>query len=97
MRSLLVTMLNRAHSLSPTIDLFNKECDEIRTIFSKIQYPSDLIENTINVFNQSNNNTHTTSIDTQDFLIRLILPFINQKCADIVQNQISHLKKKIKH
>ena len=36
-KSLLVTMIQRAHSLSSTNDLFNKECNEIKTIFQKLQ------------------------------------------------------------
>ena len=49
-RSLLITMLNRAHRLSSSPDLFAKECDTLRAIFLKVKYPEKLINSTITRF-----------------------------------------------
>ena len=84
-KSLLVTMIQRAHSLSSTNDLFNKECNEIKTIFQKLQYPTELIENTIKNFQKSLSNGSSTTRGVQDSSIRIVLPFIDQKSADSVK------------
>ena len=41
-RSILMTMLNRAHGLSSSPDLFAEECDNLKGIFLKLKYPDDL-------------------------------------------------------
>lgn len=38
-RSLLTTMLNRAHRLSSSSDLFATECDNLKEMFLKLKYP----------------------------------------------------------
>ena len=88
-------MIQRAHSLSSTNDLFNKECNEIKTIFQKLPYPTELIENTIKNFQKSLSNGSTTTRDVQDSSIRIVLPFIDQKSADSVKHQLCHLNKKL--
>ena len=54
-RSLLMTMLNRAHCLSSSPDIFAEECDNLRGIFLKLKYPEKLINSTITRFIESRN------------------------------------------
>ena len=54
-RSLLMTMLNRAHCLSSSPDLFAEECDNLKGIFLKLKYPDNLINSTITRFIESRN------------------------------------------
>ena len=54
-RSLLMTMLNRAHCLSSPPDIFAEECDNLRGIFLKLKYPEKLINSTITRFIESRN------------------------------------------
>ena len=43
-------MLNRAHRLSSSPDLFAAECDNLKEIFFKLKYPVGLMNSTINRF-----------------------------------------------
>ncbi|CAH3170466.1 unnamed protein product [Porites lobata] len=54
-RSVLMTMLNRAHCLSSSPDIFAEECDNLRAIFLKLRYPEKLINSTITRFIESRN------------------------------------------
>ncbi|XP_068673088.1 uncharacterized protein [Montipora foliosa] len=54
-RSLLITMLNRAHCLSSSPDLFAEECDNLEGIFLKLNYLENLINSTITRFIESRN------------------------------------------
>ena len=45
-------MVNRAYRLSSTKEGFAKECNKLRTMFSKLRYPKTLVDSTINKFSQ---------------------------------------------
>ncbi|KAL9951258.1 hypothetical protein ACROYT_G043894, partial [Oculina patagonica] len=47
---LIKTMVHRAHALSSTIEAFNEECDRLRSIFTRLDYPMHVINSTINNF-----------------------------------------------
>lgn len=97
-KSLLVTMVHRAHKLSSTADLFKEECKNIVSIFRKLQYPEDLIERAIEDFNDTSNDPQpsvNTNNNTDNSTIRFTVPFIDQKSADIVRRQLSQLNKKL--
>ena len=47
---LLKTMIHPAHSLSSTTETFNEECNRLRGIFIRLQYPVALINSTTNNF-----------------------------------------------
>ena len=95
-KSLLKTMLHRAYSLSSTTELFEKECENIRSTFQKLRYPSELIEATIrNFINTSDVESQSTSNNNNKNTIRIVLPFIDQKPADIVKRQLTQLNKKL--
>ena len=50
---LLKTMLHRAYALSSTTEAFNEECDKLRSIFSRLDYPIGLINFTVDMFIQN--------------------------------------------
>ncbi|XP_073237721.1 uncharacterized protein [Porites lutea] len=93
-RSLLMTMLNRAHCLSSSPDIFAEECDNLRGIFLKLKYPEKLINSTITRFIESRNQQQVCDVQ-RNAPVRIILPFKNQRSADIVGRQLSNLGKKI--
>ena len=47
-KGLVNRMVNRAYRLSFTQEGFAKECNELRTMFSKLRYPKTLVDSTIN-------------------------------------------------
>jgi len=99
-KSLLKTMLHRAHSLSSADKLFRNESDNIKSIFFNLKYPSDLIETAISTFtNTSRDKTQSQlypiDVTENSNTIRIVLPFIDQKPADIVKRQLTQLNKKL--
>ena len=93
-RSLLMTMLNRAHCLSSSPDIFAEECDNLRGIFLKLRYPEKLINSTITRFIESRNQQQFREVQI-NAPVRIILPFKDQRSADIVRRQLSDLRKKL--
>ena len=93
-RSLLVTMLNRAHCLSSSPDLFTEECDNLKGIFLKLKYPKNLINSTITRFIESRNQQQVRHVQA-NASVGTILPFKDQRSADVVRRQLSDLGKKI--
>ncbi|XP_068675604.1 uncharacterized protein [Montipora foliosa] len=93
-QSLLITMLNRAHCLSFSPDLFAEEWGNLKVIFLKLKYPENLINSTITRFIESRNQPQVGDVQG-DAPVRIILPFKNQRSADVVRRQLSDLRKKI--
>jgi len=94
-RSLLMTILNRAHRLSSSPDLFAEECDNLKVIFSKLKNPERLVNSTITRFIESQNQEQVRDVQASA-PVRIILPFKDQRSADTVRRQLSDLGKKIK-
>ena len=87
-------MLDRANRLSSSPDLFSKECQDLRTMFLKLKYPEKLIDSIFKSFHASQDQNQN-QIEPIDSLVRIILPFKDQKSADSVRRQLSDLGKKI--
>ena len=49
-RSLLTTMLDRAYRLSSSWPYFSEKCERLKSLFSSLDYPHQLINSTINTF-----------------------------------------------
>ena len=49
----LAQRVNRAYHLSSTTEAFERECDKLRNMFTRLCYPHHLIESTTYMFNQS--------------------------------------------
>ncbi|XP_068737196.1 uncharacterized protein [Montipora capricornis] len=93
-RSLLMTMLNRAHCLSSSPDLVAEEWDNMKGIFLKLKYPENLTNSTITRFTESRNQPQVGDVQA-NAPVRIILPFKDQRSADVVRRQLSDLEKKI--
>ena len=91
-RSLL--MLNRAHCLSSSPDLFAEERDNLKGIFLQLKYPENHINSKIPIFIESRNQQQVRDVQA-NLPVRIILPLKNQRSADVVRRQLSDLGKKI--
>ena len=91
---LLKTMLHRAYALSSTIEAFNEECDKLRSVFSRLDYPIGLINSTIDRFIQNITTKPEKKTDDGN-TIRIVLPFKDQIAANAVRRQLRDLSSKI--
>lgn len=96
-RSLLITMLNRAFHLSSTWKFFHEECQRLKEIFSRLRYPDDLVQSTIRRFVESkvSEDSHTRMADKREAPVRIVLPYKDQKSANVVRKQLADLNRKI--
>ena len=77
-RSLLTTMLDRAHQLSSSWSYFSDECERLKSVFSRLKYPLHLINSTINTFINSrvaDQQTPQPSPVMEKDVTRMIIPF----------------------
>ena len=89
-QALLNTMINRAYKLSSTQELFHLECKKIKEIFTRLCYPNKLIHTAIRRFTKLKLNVKQgiqQQSMTKDNLIRVVLPFKDQKSANSVRRQ----------
>ena len=83
-------MVNRAYRLSSTKEGFAKECNKLRTMFSKLRYPKTLVDSTTNKFSQEpDKEIHT--VPSVDPSVYIVLPFKDQRSADRVRKDIYSL------
>ena len=70
-KGLVNTTVNRAYRLSSTKEGFAKECNKLRTMFSKLRYPKTLVDSTINKFSQEpDKEVHTVpSVDPSVYIV----------------------------
>ena len=95
--SLLNTMLNRVFQLSSTWKFFHEECERLKVIFSRLRYPDNLVESTIRRFIESkvSEDSHTRLADKREAPVRIVLPYKDQKSANVVRKQLADLSRKI--
>ena len=87
-------MVNRAYRLSSSKEGFAKECNKLRTMFSKLRYPKTLVDSTTNKFSQEpDKEIHT--VPSVDPSVYIVLPFKDQRSADRVRKDIYSLGAKI--
>ena len=79
--SLLRTMVDRAYRLSSTKELFEAECNKLRSIFSKLKYPNELVDSTILSFIKSKvmNISSPPPLVPVEQPVWILLPFKDQK------------------
>ena len=81
-------------SISSTLEGFAKECNKLRTMFSKLRYPKTLVDSSINKFSQEpDKEIHTVPL--ADISVYIVLPFKDQRSADRVRKDIYSLGAKI--
>ncbi|XP_068704763.1 uncharacterized protein [Montipora foliosa] len=96
-RGLLTTMLDHAYRLSSSWSYFTEECERLKSVFSKLQYPKHLVDSIVkNFLNvrvadqsplQSKSTTENTTL--------VVLPFKDQESANIVKTQLKDLSVKL--
>ncbi|KAL9977480.1 hypothetical protein ACROYT_G014886 [Oculina patagonica] len=87
-------MVDRAHRLSSTEEAFTKECNKLRTMFSKLHYPNVLVDSTIRKFRQETN-TEPHAATPSEPSVYISLPFKDQRSANRVRKEIHSLGSKI--
>ena len=92
-RSLVKTMLNRAFRLSSTWDLFTTECERLKLMFFNLKYPDSLLNSTITHFVTSVTSRHTIPTPQTDNIHWIVLPFKDQRSADIAKKHLSDFNK----
>ena len=96
-RGLLSTMLDRAYRLSSSWSYFTEECERLKSVFSKLKYPEHLVDSTVKNFlnlrvaDQSLLRSKSTTENTT----RVVIPFKDQECANIVKTQFKDLSVKL--
>ena len=87
-------MVNRAYRLSSTKEGFAKECNKLRTMFSKLRYPKTLVNSIINKISQEQDKEMHT-VPSADASVYTVLPFKDQRSADRVRKDIYSLGVKV--
>ena len=91
-RSLITTMLNRAFRLSSSWSHFVEECERLKNVFVHLQYPLGLVDSMISEFlDKQYEEVNRSTTNQQGNVVSLILPFKDQKSADIVRRQLAGL------
>ena len=93
--SLIKTRLHRAKALSSTDEFFKDECQKLRSIFLHLGYPINLINNTIKNFNNKEPLAACRNDLDKKKIIRIPIPFKDQKSANTVRRQFKDLSNKI--
>ena len=91
-------MLDRAYRLCR---YFSEECERLKSLFSRLDYPHHLINSTINTF------VNSRVADQQPLqasgklagndVTRVVIPFKDQYSADIVKTQLKDLSIKLQN
>ena len=90
-------MLNGVFQLSSTWKFFHEECERLKVIFSRLRYPDDLVHSTIRRFIESkvSKDTYTQLADKREAPVRIVLPYKDQKSANVVRKQLADLSREI--
>ena len=87
-------MLHRAKSFSSTDEYFQQECSKLRSIFTRLGYPFSLINSIIKNFDHGTPARGQDSATT-DKIVRINIPFKDQKSSSAVRKQLKELTHKI--
>ena len=94
--SLLRTMVDLAYRLSSTKELFEVECKELTSIFSRLKYLNKLVDATISSFIKSKlSNVSNPPVVPVEQLVWILLPFKDQKSAVVLRKQLNNLSNRI--
>ena len=91
-------MLYRAYRLSSTWKAFTEECETLKTTFTQLCYPTNLIDSTIKRFlnNQATDNRSSVPKENcSEEPIMITIPFKDQRSADGTRKQLQSLSSKI--
>ena len=88
-------MIHRAHTLSSTTDAFNEECDRLRAIFVRLQYPVVYINSAISSFARDISSDVKDQRVKDSSAVRVSLHFKDQSSANAVKREMCDLSQKI--
>ncbi|XP_078372460.1 uncharacterized protein LOC144656110 [Oculina patagonica] len=92
-------MLDRAYRLSSSWPYFSEECERLKSLFSRLDYPHHLINSTINTFVSSRVSGQQPLQASEkmagDDVTRVVIPFKDQVSANIVKTQLKDLSIKL--
>ena len=91
-------MLDRAFRLSSNWSYFSEEFDRLKSVFSRLKYPDNLVNSTISRFvaaKASDQPVSSPAVSDRLDPIRVVLPFKDQASADIVRFRLKDLSQKI--
>ena len=89
-------MLDRAYRLSSTKELIEAECQKLKSMFSKLKFLKDLVDSIVSAFFKSKLSSEPSPpVQYEQPPIRIVLPFKNQKSADVLRKQLDSLGNKI--
>jgi hypothetical protein len=97
-KSLVLTMLNRAFRLSSSWKLFTEECERLKKTFFRARYPISLLDNIITKYTaqkRESDDHPAEERNVKENVVRVMLPFKDQKSADSVRRQLRNLSKTI--
>ncbi|PFX28126.1 hypothetical protein AWC38_SpisGene7167 [Stylophora pistillata] len=98
-RNLLTTMLDRAYRLSSSWLYFSEECERLKNLFSRLDYPHHLINSAINTFINSRiadqQPLQALGRLAKNDVTRVVIPFKDQDSANIVKTQLKDLSIKL--
>ncbi|CAB3991067.1 Myosin light chain kinase, smooth muscle, partial [Paramuricea clavata] len=93
---LLKTMVHRAYALSSTREALDQECSRLHSIFTHLDYPTGLIDSTIQKVIKDSSNNETWNRDTDESnVVRFCLPFKDQIAANAVRKQMVDPSQKV--
>ncbi|XP_067023773.1 uncharacterized protein, partial [Acropora muricata] len=98
-RRLLTAMIDRAYRLSSTWLYFSEECERLKSLFSRLDYPHRLVNSTINTFINSRvadqQPLQASERLAGNDVTRVMIPFKDQDSANIVKMQLKDLSIKL--
>ena len=75
---------------------FEAECQKLRSMFSKLKYSKDLVNSIVSAFFKSKLLSEPSPpVEYEQPPIRIVLPFKDQKSADVLRKQLDSLDNKI--
>ena len=93
---MLKTRLHCAYALSSETEGFYAECDKLRSIFSRLNYPRSLIESAVSKFSFRYLSGPSANVAKRiKSTIRISLPFKDQVSANAVRRHLCDLSYKI--
>ena len=94
-------MLNHASPLSSTRSAFLIECQKVRSLLLKLKYPESLIRTVVCEFVERypgvGSGSESSNKNGDIPITRIVLPYKDQKSADLVRKQLFYLGIKIGH
>ena len=96
---LLTAMLNRAYRLSSSWPYFSEECERLKSLFSRLDYPHHLINSAVSIFINSRvadqQPLQASGRLAGNDVTRVVIPFKDQGSANIVKTQLKDLSIKL--